>query len=72
MTVKMVGEGSQYAGATVDANGEYFDGGKSYRLHLPPHIPVKTFWSVIPYDTQTRSVLQTDQVNPLSAVTQAP
>jgi hypothetical protein len=22
---------------------------------------VKTFWSLIPYDTQTRSVLQTDQ-----------
>jgi hypothetical protein len=30
-------------------------------LQLPPNIPVKTFWSVIPYDTQTRSVLQTDQ-----------
>jgi hypothetical protein len=24
-------------------------------------VPVKTFWSVIPYDTQTRSVLQTNQ-----------
>jgi hypothetical protein len=61
MSVKMVGAGSQYAGAMVDADGNYLDGGKNYRLHLPPNVPVKTFWSLIPYDTQTRSVLQTDQ-----------
>lgn len=61
MSAKMVGAGSQYAAATVDANGDYLDGSKTYQLHLPPDIPVKTFWSLIPYDTQTRSVLQTDQ-----------
>jgi hypothetical protein len=31
------------------------------RLHLPPHIPVKEFWSVIVYSDQTRSMIQTDQ-----------
>ena len=61
MAAKIVGAGSQYAVATFDAQGNYLDGGKNYRLHLPPNIPVKTFWSLIPYDTQTRSVLQTDQ-----------
>jgi hypothetical protein len=61
MSVKMVGAGSQYAGVMADSDGNYFDGGKNYRLHLPPNIPVKTFWSIIPYDTQTRSILQTDQ-----------
>jgi hypothetical protein len=60
MSEKMVGAGSQYAGIGVDADGNYFDGSKLYKLHLPPNIPVKTFWSLIPYDTQTRSVLQTD------------
>jgi hypothetical protein len=61
MAAKMVGAGSQYALATLDADRKWLDGSKIYRLHLPPNIPVKTFWSVIPYDTQTRSVLQTDQ-----------
>jgi hypothetical protein len=61
MSMEMVGAGSQYAVAMVDADGNYLDGSKNYRLRLPPNIPVKTFWSLIPYDTQTRSVLQTDQ-----------
>jgi hypothetical protein len=61
MSEKIIGGGSQYAAATFDSNWEYLDGGKNYRLHLPPNVPVKTFWSIIPYDTQTRSVLQTDQ-----------
>jgi len=61
MTVKMVGVGSQYAIAEHDAAGHYLDGTKTYRLHLPPNIPAKDFWSVLVYDPQTRSMLQTDQ-----------
>jgi hypothetical protein len=60
MAAKMVGAGSQYAAVTFDSKRNWLDGSKNYRLHLPPNIPVKTFWSLIPYDTQTRSVLQTD------------
>ena len=64
MDTKVVGEGSTYPWTAVDANGNALDGGKNYRLHLPPKIPIKTFWSVIVYDTQTRSMLQTDQQFP--------
>jgi hypothetical protein len=64
MTLKMVGIGSQYALADHDATGQYLDGAKNYRLHLPPQIPAKDFWSVVVYDPQTRSMLQTDQQFP--------
>jgi hypothetical protein len=65
MSEKMVGKGSQYAGAFVDARGNPLDGSKTYQLHLPPNIPVKDFWSLIIYDSQTRSQLQTDQRFPM-------
>jgi hypothetical protein len=39
MTEKMVGRGSQYAAAFVDAKGNPLDGGMTYRLHMPPTFP---------------------------------
>jgi hypothetical protein len=64
MDTQVVGEGSTYPWTAVDADNHPLDGGKNYKLHLPPNIPVRTFWSVIVYDTQTRSMLQTDQQHP--------
>jgi hypothetical protein len=64
MCMHLTGIGSQYLLAARDADGEYLDGEKSYKLSLPPGIPFERFWSVMVYDPQTRSMLQTDQSLP--------
>jgi hypothetical protein len=64
MAAKMVGKGSQYAYCEKDKHGEFLDGGKTYKLTIPPNVPAKDFWSVVIYDPQTRSELQTGQPFP--------
>jgi hypothetical protein len=64
MILKMVGAGSQYLMAFKGGDAQMLDGSKTYKLHLPPNIPVKNFWSLVVYDNQTRSMLQTDQQFP--------
>ena len=61
MALTKPGAGSQYAIAGLDSKHQPLDGAKTYRLHLPPNVPVKDNWSVTIYDTQTRCMLQTDQ-----------
>ncbi|WP_152650513.1 DUF1254 domain-containing protein [Demequina aurantiaca] len=61
MALKIVGAGSQYAGADVDAAGDFLEGSGRYRLNLPAGVPAKNFWSICVYDPQTRSELQTGQ-----------
>jgi hypothetical protein len=64
MSKKMIGIGSQYAYTFVDSEDKPLDGSKTYKVHLPPNIPAKNFWSIMVYDNQTRSELQTDQQYP--------
>ncbi|WP_223146285.1 DUF1254 domain-containing protein [Pusillimonas sp. ANT_WB101] len=64
MATTRAGAGSDYGIAYLDANKKAFDGSKTYKLHLPPNVPVNDFWAVTVYDTQTRSLLQTDQPFP--------
>ncbi len=64
MCMRIPGIGSQYLIASLDANKNYFDGARTYKIVLPPNIPEKNFWSLILYDNQTRSMLQTGQPYP--------
>jgi len=64
MMEKNIGQGSQYLWTYRDAGGEYLDGAKTYRLHIPPNIPAGNFWSVVVYDALSRSELQNGQPLP--------
>ena len=65
MVLKMVGKGSQYAFCARDHEGRYLQGSETYRLHIPPNVPAKQFWSIVAYDTQTRAMLPSDQKYPV-------
>jgi len=64
MVLKMVGVGSQYGVVATDAKGAYLDGRKTYKFTVDADVPAKDFWSMVVYDPQTRSELQTDQLLP--------
>ena len=64
MVKEMIGVGSQYALNALDTEGAYLDGSKSYQLNIPKDVPAKDFWSIVVYDPQTRSELQTEQPFP--------
>ncbi len=62
MTIPDVG--SQYLMGFLDAAGNPFDGGKTYKVTLPKGIPARAFWSFTVYDNQSRSMLDTPQRYP--------
>lgn len=64
MAAKIPGKGSQYALGAADSDGNPLEGAKTYRMNVPANVPAKDFWSVVLYDPQTRSELQTSQPFP--------
>jgi hypothetical protein len=64
MAMRLTGIGSQYLLATLDANKQYFDGAKTYKVTLPKGIPEANFWSFTLYDNESRSMLDTPQRYP--------
>jgi len=64
MVKKFIGKGSQYALCDKDKDGNYLYGDKNYKLNIPANVPAKNFWSIVVYDPQTRSQLQTSQKFP--------
>jgi hypothetical protein len=64
MMEKNVGVGSQYLWTYKDKDGEFLDGAKNYKLHIPPKVPINNFWSVLVYDSLSRSELQNSQPFP--------
>jgi hypothetical protein len=56
-----VGGWRQYLWATLDADKNYFDGAKPYKVTLPKGISADKFWSLMLYDNMSRSMLDTPQ-----------
>jgi hypothetical protein len=61
-----VGAGAKYPYALKDADGRYFSGEHSYRLHLPPDPPARLFWAVTIYNPVDGTMI--DQGQPFPSV----
>lgn len=61
MCMRLTNVGSQYLVAFTDADKNFVDGARTYRVMLPANIPEARFWSLTLYDNQTRSMLDTPQ-----------
>jgi len=61
MVTRTPGVGQVYLGSYKDKDGNWLDGGNTYRLHVPPNAPVKQFWSLTVYDVDTRSFVESEQ-----------
>lgn len=55
------GFGQKYAAAYQDKHGDWLKGETSYRLRVPPKVPVADFWALTVYDIETRALIETPQ-----------
>jgi hypothetical protein len=55
---KHSGLGSYYLMATRDNKDRPFHGGSTYRLHVPPNVPVRQYWSATVYDRATHGLVR--------------
>lgn len=56
--IKRLGTAQTYLIASKDKDGHEFDGNATYRLHVPPKVPVEQYWSATVYDRQTHALIK--------------
>jgi hypothetical protein len=56
--IKRLGAGQFYLISIKDKDGNAFDGGKMYRLSVPPNAPVAQYWSATVYDRATHTLVR--------------
>jgi hypothetical protein len=56
--IKKLGAGQFYLLNVKDKDGANYDGGKNYRLHVPPNVPVEQYWSLTAYDRETHALIK--------------
>jgi hypothetical protein len=57
-SVKNYGSASFYLDLAETPDGEWLDGGKNYKLVMPPNVPVRDFWAITAYDLETASYIR--------------
>ncbi|MGR9356608.1 DUF1254 domain-containing protein [Rhizobium leguminosarum] len=57
-STKHSGVGQFYLMSTKDRTGEPLNGSGTYRLTIPPHAPVRQYWSATAYDRATHALIR--------------
>lgn len=57
-TPRRLGEGILWIMTHKDGQGGVLDGGKTYRLRIPPAVPIRQFWSITLYDRETHAFIR--------------
>lgn len=58
ISIKHLGVGQFYLINIKDKSGKSYDGGRSYKLHVPADVPVRQYWSVTVYDRETHALVK--------------
>jgi len=56
--IKRLGAGQFYLINIKDKGGESYDGASTYRLHVPPNVPIEQYWSLTAYDRETHALIK--------------
>jgi hypothetical protein len=58
IAIKRLGAGQFYLITIRDKDGQPYDGAQTYRLRVPPNVPVEQYWSVTAYDRETHALIR--------------
>jgi hypothetical protein len=56
--IKRLGAGQFYLINIKDKDGADYDGAKTYRLRVPPGVPIEQYWSLTAYDRDTHALIK--------------
>jgi hypothetical protein len=64
MVIRTLDAGSKYPFTLRDAQGEFLDGSKTYKLHLPSDPPAALFWAATAYNITDGTMVEAPQLMP--------